>query len=439
MPDLSNIFTQAGTAGSSLVSSAEGSISAFGTNALKNSGNLIGALGDTLSHKFLGGLGVGLFGGNNTYFGDAKHAPYNFGVKNSYYVNNTPRLAFQYYAKFVFNDNVKSSNGSPFVSRFLNTQERQALIPLVKSIEMPSASIDTTVLNQYNRKRIAQTKIHYNPITLVLHDVVDGKSLRLWEMYYEYYFKDAVQINDQVTGNKVTSYSSKSPMFSTPNIDDTLTSSIDPDYGYNTDTVQNNKHLISRIEIYQVHGGRFSLVSLINPRITDFKHDTLKYDKNDLLELTFTIDYEIPDYTNYFIPFVNSIYNDEMKSIYQYSSVPELDGFNPPKPDVHLRTRDIYEPPIPKLFDPAHPDLSVLGNLETNIGNIIKDLPGQFGNAVGASIFTGKFKNPINVQDIKKELLHNAAGETKGVASRVFASTAKAATQDVIDVFRTKS
>jgi hypothetical protein len=435
-----SLLSAAESKGASLIDTGQNAlgnaVGNIGTNVANNIGKLGGKLANDLSHKLLGGLGNGLFGGGTTYFDDSKHAAWNFGTKSTYYQDNTPRLSFQYFVRFIFNDNVRCANGTKFVQRYLNTSEQAMLIPLVKSVDMPSATVDTTILNQYNRKRIAQTKVHYEPIALTMHDVVDGKTLRLWEMYYEYYFKDNLVVTDPKTGGP--SYDIKHLHATPPDTDDTLQIDFDSSYGYNMETVQNNKQLIKNIDIFQVHGGRFSAVTLINPRITSFKHDTLRYDKNDLTEMTFGIEYERSQYMNYNMAFTDSIFDELAKGVYQYGQFSELDGYAPNKPDFHERWRDPFEPAVNVTGLPGKPDLSVLGNLERNIGNIINDIPGQIGNAVGASILTGKFKNPINVQNIKRELVHNAIGETKGVATRVFASTAKAAVGDVIDVFRKK-
>ena len=46
-------------------------------------------------------------------------------------------------------------------------------------------------MNQYNRKRIVQTKIKYDPVEINFHD--DNRNLitSLWYDYYTYYYNDA--------------------------------------------------------------------------------------------------------------------------------------------------------------------------------------------------------------------------------------------------------
>jgi hypothetical protein len=78
-------------------------------------------------------------------------------------------------------------------------------------------------------------------------------------------------------------------------VSDTLDSHL---FGFNLPTVQNIRNLIGSIDIYQVHGGRFNQVTLVNPRISSFNHDTLDYSEGSKsLQLTFTFEYEYAYYT----------------------------------------------------------------------------------------------------------------------------------------------
>lgn len=212
-------------------------------------------------------------------------------------------------------------------------------MPLVKSVEMPSMKIDTTVMNQYNRKRLSQSRIDFEPIKMVFHDVADGKTLKFWDMYYRYYFDDGNepgrnQNKQNQSNNKKYSFerfvknitpsinkdilslpSSVKNLFSGgPNRSSQLPTNTlgvkasmqnivsealnNHHFGFNLPQVQNVRNLIQSIDIYQVHGGRFNQVTLVNPRISAFAHDKLDYAGNDrTLELTFTFEYEYAYYT----------------------------------------------------------------------------------------------------------------------------------------------
>ena len=61
---------------------------------------------------------------------------------------------------------------------------------LVESAQLPSFTLDTETLNMYNKKRIVQTKINYEPVEIIFHDDMAGLTTMLWESYYRYYFQD---------------------------------------------------------------------------------------------------------------------------------------------------------------------------------------------------------------------------------------------------------
>jgi hypothetical protein len=69
-------------------------------------------------------------------------------------------------------------------------------------------------------------------------------------------------------------------------------------FGFNLPVVKNVRNLIQTIDIYQVHGGRFNQVTLVNPRVSAFTHDVLSYASSDkTLEISFTFEYEYAYYT----------------------------------------------------------------------------------------------------------------------------------------------
>lgn len=281
-------------------------------------------------------LFTSLTGAGFYYEKSSHHATYNFNQESQSLYRNQPRFPFEYYISLNLN-NVGTAKS--FIDGFFNTTDLQQIPPLVKTIEMPSMKIETTPLNQYNRKRISQTKIGFEPVKVVFHDVVDGKTLKFWDMYYQYYFLDGIEPGM----NSAKSTQQKSGTYSTEQLLHNLTPQINPNilnlpssiknlfqsnaptgansstsdngskqalenivsntldnhkFGFNLPQVQNVRNLIQSIDIYQVHGGRFNQVTLVNPRIAAFTHDVLNYaESGKTLELTFTFEYEYAYYT----------------------------------------------------------------------------------------------------------------------------------------------
>jgi hypothetical protein len=281
-------------------------------------------------------LVTSLTGAGFYYEKSSRHATYTFNQDSQSLYRNQPRLPFEYYVAINLNN---VSTAKAYISKYFNSSELTQIPPLVKSIDMPSIKIETNTLNQYNRKRISQPKIvMFEPVKMVFHDVVDGKTLKFWEMYYRYYFGDGTEpgkndakqsqssnkpytletlvknltpsLNPSITNlpSSVKSlFNSKNPTGknssrntngnkeSTQNIvQNTLDNQI---FGFNLPVVQNIRNLIQNIQIFQVHGGRFNQVTLVNPRISAFTHDVLNYGSSEkTLELTFTIEYEYAYY-----------------------------------------------------------------------------------------------------------------------------------------------
>lgn len=285
----------------------------------------------SFSSLFTSLTGAGLF-----YEKSSRHATYNFNQEGLSLYRNQPRFPFEYYININLND---VGTARQYIANYFNTTSWAQIAPLVKSIDMPAMKIDTQALNQYNRKRLSQTKIVFDPVKVVFHDVVDGKTLKFWDMYYRYYFADGNEpgMNEaKQTQQRNKTYSVESFMQNiTPQVNPAIanlpssvrslfqsnapTNANSPtstngekrkildivadnlenhNFGFNLPTVGGIRNLIQTIDIYQVHGGRFNQVTLVNPRITAFQHDVLNYATTDkTLELTFTFEYEYAYYT----------------------------------------------------------------------------------------------------------------------------------------------
>lgn len=285
----------------------------------------------SFSSLFTSLTGLGFF-----YEKSPRHSTYNFNQDGQALYRNQPRFPFEYYININLNN---VGTAGQYIAQYFNNPSWAQIAPLVKTIEMPSMKIETTPLNQYNRKRLSQTKIAFEPVKVVFHDVADGKTLKFWEMYYRYYFADGSEPG--MNEPKQTQQPNKT--YSVESLIHNITPSLNPNianlpssvrnlfqsnaptgrnsptntlgvksalqnivsdtianhkFGFNLPTVQNIRNLIQTIDIYQVHGGRFNQVTLVNPRISAFTHDVLNYaEGGKTLELTFSFEYEYAYYT----------------------------------------------------------------------------------------------------------------------------------------------
>ena len=358
------------------------------------------------------------------YEKSSHHATHNFNQEAPHLYRNQPRFPFEYYVNFKLNN---VGTAASYIQQYFNTAQLQQIAPLVKTVEMPSFKIETTPLNQYNRKRISQTKINFEPVKVVIHDVADGKTLKFWEMYYRYYFLDGTEAGQNLgfqSQNNNKKYSVEEflnnikPSFD-PNLAslpssitsafqsnaptgadspyDTVgtkrgTNNIIADtfnnnmFGFNLDQVGNQRYLINELEIYQVHGGRFNQVVLVNPRIAAFTHDVLNYaDGAKTLELTFTFEYE---YAYYVIQNMKlgggEINNDSTVSQYNYGEFLEL-----PALAFTATLNDFLESNNP-LLQSSNPIVSRIGqNTQTALTSVAGSYTSNTVRRVSASALNG--------------------------------------------------
>ena len=184
---------------------------------------------------------------------------------------NAPKYKYLYHVNF---NMYGGSSGLGFNPKLLSY--------LVKNIELPKFEVTLNELNQYNKKVINQTKIKYNPITIKLHDDNSDTVRNFWSSYYLYYFGD---------GQYPTSNSAYDS--------DLYVSRTAGQWGlnnYNSGDPYTYKFL-SSIDIYSFHSGQASKITLINPIISNFSHDSHDYSENSsLMEATLTIHYTAVKY-----------------------------------------------------------------------------------------------------------------------------------------------
>lgn len=242
------------------------------------------------------------FGGNN-YLRDYRHASKTF-TTNSYELK--PRFKFLFHVSFTIN-----IDAIPYLrsAGVLGNQEVKDLSLLVKTVELPKYKVATETLNQYNRKRIIQTKIDYQPVSLTFHDDGGDNARRLWYYYFSYYYKDPTQpylaasttngtngiVNNQSTGSNLNIRDIYSDVQRNRN-----------GWGYSgeswTDGTASGDSggkppFFRDIRIYGMDQRKYAEYVLINPVISNWGHDTYSYeDGAGIMENSMTIDYETVKY-----------------------------------------------------------------------------------------------------------------------------------------------
>jgi hypothetical protein len=231
---------------------------------------------------------------------DYAHAPKFFRANSLEYV---PRVKFLFHV--YFNLNTDPQTGIPAL-RNVFSEDQTTIGLLVKTIQLPQFTIATEVMNQYNRKRVVQKKIEYNPVQVEMHD--DGGDLirTLWYNYFSYYYKDPNQPYNNVsaTNGAAGVDSSQAAGFSYNNRDIYVNNRTVNDWGYIGESFsdgtnsENGKPAFFRdITIYGFDQHKWVSYVLVNPLISTWNHDTYNYSEDGgVMQNSMTIQYETVKY-----------------------------------------------------------------------------------------------------------------------------------------------
>lgn len=370
----------------------------------------------------------------NYFQRDSHTAAYVFGQTTDTLFENQPRFPFEFYISFNLNS---SETATDYINSFFFAGAN-VVSPLCKTIEMPSMKIETTPLNQYNRKRLSQTKIAFEPIKVVFHDVCDGKTLAFWDMYYRYYFADGNEPGKNqakdVPQDGINNTNLAQPNVSATNTDgdkstiqNIVSDKLDNhNFGFNLPTVQNTRNLIQSIEIYQVHGGKFNQVTLVNPRISAFTHDTLNYAAGDkTLEVSFTFEYEYAYYTIQNLTIGDESPNNDSSSDF-FSNGDFAESANIAFTQSKQSKSGIFQSNNPSISGYESQLYNSVNNVQSNISLVVNQyLPRH------SSISTSSISGLINLGPVP-----NFSAVIPVINTRSFASTAAISTTMYQDVNR---
>lgn len=339
-----------------------------------------------LVSQFLNDVAGGFFG--NTYLRDFTHASKTFRAAN---YQNAPKFKFLFHVYFELNvPGPKDENGA--------TANNFGI--LVKTVSLPNYNFATTELNQYNRKRIIQTKVKYNPVTITFHD--DNRNLitSLWYKYFTYYYADATNPKVVFAGSRgglsgpqiqgggqsgpptAADYNKRTQYVPSITGNDNWGYYGEPIPGVNDPNAQPVKvPFFKNITIFGLTQHNFIAYTLINPIISSFNHDTYDYEQgNGIMSNTMTLDYE------------TVVYNQGA-----------IDGQNPGNIMTGFGDKANYDTVLSPISTPgSNSNILGKGGLINSAGGVIEQLTTPGGNILGAIRTAGAvyntFKN-VNILD----------------------------------------
>jgi len=217
-----------------------------------------------------------------------------------------PRNKFLFYVYFNLNTAI------PAVANLLSGGKSSTIGLTVKTAQLPGYTIDVNTMNQYNRKRLVQTKINYNPATIVFNDDHSDLVRNMWYQYYQYYYSDPTykygntpnqsgilgEISTALSGFSYGSndtYSASRPAqkwglsgqgYNNPSLQSLASSLL-------TGPASGQEPFFRDITIYGMSQKTYAQYTMINPLISEWTHDTYDYGQgNGIMTHTMSIRYE---------------------------------------------------------------------------------------------------------------------------------------------------
>lgn len=227
---------------------------------------------------------------------DWRHAAY---LYNTNAFRLSPKVKFLYHVVFNLNPDCPAVQSSSF-----RQQHMTSIGMLVKEAELPKFKISTETPNQYNKKKVVQTKLEYDPVQIVFHDDNLGVTTQLWSLYYSYYFADsshagsigsgdgfarsqgslagaAANTSGTTSGNTPAAYQRNSYWGEQRN-----------GYRYGLDNNQTVPFFTS-IQIFQLTRKTYQAFTLVNPIISSWQHDRMQQSGDgEIVQSTMNINYE---------------------------------------------------------------------------------------------------------------------------------------------------
>jgi len=230
---------------------------------------------------------AGTFFGSD-YLRDYTHASKTFRT-NAY--QNAPKFKYLFHVYFDINSDVYAQN--------VNTGANFGLA--VKTVKLPSFTFETHTMNQYNRKRIVQSKIKYDSVDISFHDDNGNMIRNMWKAYYYYHYADGTKPKVMFAGARGGAPSQPGATLANYNERTTYVPSITGNeaWGYIGDTnvpapVSGVKiPFFKNITVFGFNQHNFVAYTLINPIISRLSHDTYDYAQGSgTMEMQMGLEYE---------------------------------------------------------------------------------------------------------------------------------------------------
>ena len=316
---------------------------------------------------------------------DYQHASRLF-VGNNF--ERTPKLQFLFHVFF---------DVDPSLSAVIRANKEELGL-MVKTIDLPRFTVNSKIMNSYNRPNIVQNKVSFDPVNISFHDDSANIVRNFWYDYYRYHYRDS-DYGDSGTNPFYKKYYKYRPQ-------DT------GKFGYSLrqeSTGEEIRPYLRSVRIYSLHQKRFSEYILINPIIKNFRHGSHQTGGNDTMQHDMTIEYE--------------------NILYQSGSITtgSVQGFG----DLHY---DKTRSPLRQYGGVK--GIFGTGGLIDTAGSVLADV--ESGNYASAIFKTAQGINAARSMNLKKSLISELTGIYTAEATRAIQSATPAVIDQVNKTMQTQ-
>jgi len=189
---------------------------------------------------------------------------------------NPPRQKFEGYVNFILNRDI--------FDKFKDTHNfRKEISSLIRTADLPSVVFQTETKNQYNKKKIVNTGVTYNPVGITVFDTVGNEWLTTLMKYFSYHFMDPRNLQK---GDDRDIAGHRGREGGLVNMKDGFDSNAT---GYNLNA---SAQFFERIDYVLYHGRKGVQYSIFNPVMTNFKPGGIDYSSSEVQEFSMEFEYE---------------------------------------------------------------------------------------------------------------------------------------------------
>lgn len=153
----------------------------------------------------------------------------------------------------------------------LDTIDGSVDLERIANVSMPSYSAKAQVLYSYNKKKVVQSGVDYNPITLTAYDTRDAAIENFLKSYSAHYYAGPMN-TESLTAHNLEGK------------------------GY---VLQDEKNYIRTLTITRINSANdTNVITVYHPFITSIESDTLDYSDSGLVQYRITFIYEGYDITS---------------------------------------------------------------------------------------------------------------------------------------------